>query len=203
MTRKALWEPLCRAGNIWSVENCLERIIYSFEVNPMVLLPVLIRKYNIPNSYVKRELLEVIYSFQTDYFSCRYFQTFMFNVWLISSMTQSGKARGAVIIYGRGGANLKILCIYNMPSLRSHKLPFPALSNPVPWNLAPPLSSILIDIYFGSWYYFRYNTSWSNTPWRHVCKEIMVTLYGIGTFFTPPPPQKACALIPPPSNSLN
>ena len=74
---------LSRASNICSVENCLESIIYSFEVNLMVLSPVLIRKYNIPNSYVKRELFEVIYSFQIAYFSCRYFQTFMFNVWLI------------------------------------------------------------------------------------------------------------------------
>ncbi len=54
------------------------------------MLPVLIRKYNIPNSYVKRELFEVIYSFQIDYFSCRYFQTIKFNVWFILSMPQSG-----------------------------------------------------------------------------------------------------------------
>ena len=72
------------------VEIGLECNIYSVDVNSLLPMPVLIRKYNIPNSYVKRELFEVIYSFEIDYFSCRYFQTIIFNVWLILSMPQSG-----------------------------------------------------------------------------------------------------------------
>ena len=74
-----------RRGKLFRMHN-----LFLFEVNLMVRWPVLIRKYNIPNSYVKRELFEVIHSFKFDYFSCRYFKTIIFNVWLIFSMLQSG-----------------------------------------------------------------------------------------------------------------
>ena len=45
----------------------VSRNIHSVDVNSLLPMPVLIRKYNIPNSYEKRELFEVIYSFQIDY----------------------------------------------------------------------------------------------------------------------------------------
>ncbi len=61
---------LSRGEKVRGVEIGLECIVYSVDVNPMVLKPVLAGKYNIPNSYVKRELSEVIYSFQIDYLSC-------------------------------------------------------------------------------------------------------------------------------------
>ncbi len=38
------------------VEMALECNIYSKDVNSLLPMPVLIRKYNIPNFYVKREL---------------------------------------------------------------------------------------------------------------------------------------------------
>ena len=80
---------LSRAAKTRGVENCLECIIYSFEVNLMVLSLVLTRKYNYANSYVKWELFEVVYSFKIDYFSCGYLKTIIFNVWFIFSMLQS------------------------------------------------------------------------------------------------------------------